>query len=245
MSHGNLLKSSTTVNSTTVCAKNNYCTSQCDGYGPGVNSCPPDSSDLPLVDFDSSDPNSFKSRAQAAQNLNQCQILCNGNPCSTKCILTANEFSNLFTGLKNVIINNKITFVTGSINVSSSTLTVNGILISANDINISSTSNLTINRPDSQTPSGLMAERKMNISSSTLNLMGVIYSSDQMNMSSTSGIITGAILARKIDYSSLPSFTINLDNSVVLYGLGYLIDGEAIVPSYSPVITIDHWEESY
>jgi len=250
LSHGNLLKSGTTLNSTTICAKND-CTSECEDYTAG--SCPPDSSDLPLVDFDSSDPNSFKSRAQTAQNLNQCQILCDGNPCSTicdgnpcstKCVLTANQFSNLFNGVANVTINNDITFVTGSINVSSKILTVNGILISANDVNISS-STFTVNRPDDQTPSGLMAERKMNISSSALNLMGVIYSSDQMNMSSTSGTITGAILARKINYSSLPSLTINLDNDIILYGLGYAIDGEAVEPTFSPVITIDHWEESY
>lgn len=243
-SHGNLLKSSTTINSETICAKNE-CTSNCEDYVEGETSCPSDSSDLPVVDFDSADSNSFKSRAQTAQNLNQCQILCNGSPCSTKCVLTANQFSALFTGQKNVIINNKVTFVTGSINVSSSKLTVNGILVSANDINISS-STVSVSRPDEETPSGLMAERKMNISScNNINITGTVFSSDQMDMSSSSGVITGAILARKINYSSLSSLTVNLDNDVVLYGLGYLIDGEPIVPSYSPVITIDHWEESY
>ncbi|MCX6759982.1 MAG: hypothetical protein NTW46_01405 [Candidatus Nealsonbacteria bacterium] len=207
-------------------------------------SCPPDSGDLPLVDFSSSDPNSFKSRAQAAQSLSQCQILCNGNPCSAKCVLTANEFSSLLSSAGAIVINNEITFVSGSISVSSKNLTINGILISANDINVSS-STITVNRPDDQSPSGLMAERKMSVSSSALNLAGVIYSSDQMNMSSTSGTITGAILARKINYSSLPSLTINLDNDIISYGLGYAVEGEPVNPTFSPVITIDHWEESY
>ncbi len=241
LSHGNLIQSSTTINSTATCASN-ICTSSCANYAP--NSCPPDSGNLPMVDFDSSAQNSFKSRAQAAQNLNQCSILCNGNPCSTKCVLTSNEFSNLFSGVNNVVINSKITFVTGNINVSSKNLTVNGILISANDINISS-STLTINRPGAQDPSGLMAEKGIELNSSTINITGVIYSSDEMEMSSTSGTVTGAILARKVDYSSLPSLTINLDDDVILYGLGYMIDEQAINPVYSPVITVDHWEESY
>jgi hypothetical protein len=241
LSHGNLLKSSATINSTTICAKND-CTSDCEDYAAG--SCPPDSGDLPIVDFESSDPNSFKSRAQTAQDLNQCQILCDGSPCSTKCVLTASQFSGLLSSGNVIVINNKITFVSGSINISTKNVTINGILVSANDINISS-STIIVNRPDSEAPSGIMAERKMDISSSPLNLMGILYSSDQMNISSSSGSITGSVSARKIYLSSLPSLTITLDNDIILCSLGYLIDGEPIIPVYSPVITIDHWEESY
>lgn len=243
LSHNNVHQTSSTVNSTARCTPDD-CTSECAGYDPEITSCPPEQGDIPLVDFESSDPKSFKSRAQTAQTLNQCQILCNGNPCSTKCVLTANEFSNLLSGATSVTINNKITFVTGSINVSTKTLAVNGILISGNDVNISS-STITIFRPDSQAPSGLLAEKRMNISSSTITSAGVLYSSDQMSISSSSGSVVGSVSGRKISFSSLPSLTITLDNDIILYSLGYKIDGQNVNPTFSPVITIDHWEESY
>lgn len=242
-SHNNIIQSSTTINSTAICAKN-ICTQNCADYEEESESCPSASNDVPLVDFDSSEASSFKSRAQAAQNLNQCQILCNGSPCSTKCVLSPNEFSNLFKGVSSVTINSKITFVTGNIDISSKTLVVNGVLIGEQDANISS-SNITINQPDVESPSGLLVERKINISSTVLNMTGIIYSCDQMNMSSSSGSITGAILARKIAFSTLSSLNITLNNDIILYGLGYIINGEPVIPTYSPVITIDHWEESY
>lgn len=243
LSHNNVHQTSSTVNATARCTPDD-CTSECDGYEPEITSCPPEQSDLPLVDFDSSDPNSFKSRAQTAQNLNQCQILCNGSPCSTKCVLTANQFSSLIASGDTIVINNEITFVTGSINISAKNLTVSGILISASDVNVSS-STITVIRPSEQSPSGLMAERRMNISSSTINSVGVLYSSDTMSISSSSGTVTGSVSGRKISLSSLPSLTINLDNDIIRYSLGYAIDGEVITPAFSPVITIDHWEESY
>ncbi len=241
--NNNLLSSSTTITAEAECAKNT-CTLKCDGYEPGEDSCPPDSLDLPLVDFNSPQSNSFKSRAQAAENAGQCQILCNGSPCSTKCVLTKNQFAGVLSSGQNITVNSEITYITGDINISSKNLTVNGILVGENDINVSS-SVVTVNRPDSQSPSGLISGRRINISSTTMNITGTIYSYDQMNMSSSSGDITGAILGRKFNFSSLPSLTINLDNDIMLYGLGYIIDGQPVNPTFSPVITIDHWEEAY
>lgn len=239
--NNNLIQSSTTITSETVCAKNE-CASECE-------ICPAPSADLPSIDFNSSDPNSFKSRAQLAEDLNQCQILCNGSPCSTKCVFTSGQFSTLLSSVPSggtMTINSEITYVMGSINISSKNLVVNGILVAENDINASSSS-ITVNRPDVQSPSGLISGKKINFSSMTMDITGVVYSSDQMNVSSSSGNITGAILGRKFNFSSLSSLNITLDNDIILYGLGYMIDGELVTPNpaFSPIITIDHWEESY
>jgi hypothetical protein len=239
--HNNLIQSSTIINSETICASN-QCDLECDV-------CPAPSSDLPVVDFESSEPNSFKSRAQAAESLGQCQILCNGSLCSTKCILSDSQFSSLISSASSVIINNEITYITGNVNISSkNNFIINGTLVSSvgKDINISS-SHITLNRPSEQSPSGLISGKKINISSTIINSTGVIYSSDETNISSSSGNITGAILARKLNTSSISSLIITLDNDVVLYGLGYIIDGNPAPPNsiFSPIITIEHWEESY
>jgi len=236
--HNNLIQSSTTITSETICASN-QCDAECDV-------CPAPSSDLPSVDFYSSNPNSFKSRAQTLESLGQCQVLCNGSPCSTKCLFTSSQFSSLLSLGGAITINSEITYVMGSVNVSSENLIINGILVAENDINVSSSS-ITVNRPGDQSPSGLISGKKVNFSLTTMNITGVFYSLDQMNISSSSGSITGAILGRKFNFSSLPSLNITLNNDIILYGLGYLINGEVVAPNpdFSPIITIDHWEESY
>lgn len=242
----NLLSSGTTITSEEKCAKN-ICTPGCEGYLPEQNSCPPDSIGVPLVDFNSNQPNSFKSRAQAMENAGQCQILCNGIPCSTKCVFTKQQFSSLLSSVsagQTITINSEITYVTGDINISSRELVVNGILVSERDISASSSS-ITVNQPDASAPSGLIAERKINFSSVTMDVEGVIYSCDEANISSSSGNIIGAVLGRKLDFSSLPVFNITLDNDIIFKGLGYTIDGQPVNPTFSPAITIDHWEESY
>jgi hypothetical protein len=236
--HGNLIKSSTTINAERICTST-QCDADCD-------ICPAPSSDLPAVDFNSSQSTSFKSRAKELENLGQCQILCNGNPCSTKCVLTPSQFSNVLSKGSTITINSGITYVSGAVNISSKNITLNGILIAESDINASSSS-ITVNRPSSQSPSGLISGKKINFSSITMNIVGLIYSSEEMNVSSTSGTITGAIVGRKFDYSSVSPLVINYDNDIVLYGLGYMINGNPVPPNsiFSPVITIDHWEESY
>jgi hypothetical protein len=236
----NNLISSSNINSESICAKN-YCTPECQEYAPGSSSCPPDSIDVPLVDFNSAASNSFKSRAQAAQNAGQCQILCNGTPCSTNCILASNQFNNLSGSLT---INSPITYVTGSINISIRNVVLKGALVSENDINISA-SHITMSSQNPDSPLGFLSKRKMNISSSAINGPGVIYCLDELNMSSSSGSITGGIMSRKSNFSSVSPFNITLDNGIILNGLGYIINGESIVPIFSPTILTNHWEESY
>lgn len=251
-----------------VCAQNE-CTENCEGYQPGSTGCPPASAAVPLVDFDSPDPNSFKSRAQQAQDSGQCQALCNGNPCSTKCVFSGSEFEDLLWAVGqggNLALNSTITYVTGSIDLKGGRrLIINGTLIADDNINIGMSltwsrqsqkhtglSQITINRPNPTSPSGLLTKRKINFglysSFQSILITGVIYANDEIKIMSLplTADITGGIIGRKIYLSSLWQwFNITLDNDIILYGLGYKIDGQAINPTYSPIITVEHWEETY
>ena len=58
--------------------------------------------------------------------------------------------------------------------------------------------------------------------------------------------ILGGIIARKLSLTSLWQWlNITLDNDIILYGLGYKINGQLIDPEFSPTIIVNHWEESY
>ncbi len=257
--------------STAICAKNE-CTEKCQNYAPG--SCPPSPVNVPLVDFDSGDPNSFKSRAQSAQDSGQCQVLCQKEDesqyqCSNQCVFTATEFENILWEVREngtTTLNNVITYVTGSIELRGGRrLVVNGALAVDDNIDIGERyswakygendggfSQITINRPDSTKPSGLLTKRKINFglysSFQDINVVGVIYANDEIKLTSAPEAfnILGGIIARKLNLTSLWQWlNITLDNEIILYGLGYIIDGVSVAPIYSPIITIEHWEESY
>lgn len=259
------------VVSTAKCAKN-ICTSSCEGYVQGINSCPPEQADVPAVDFDSSSPNSFKSRAQATQDLGQCSILCNDSQCSNKCILTASQFDDLIwqAGYNGTLtLNNKITYVTGGINLRGGRkLVVNGVLLADDNISLGENYNFTrngktdwgyngivVNRPSTSSPSGILAKRKLTLGFfmgfpvfGTTNINGIIYACDEIRFSTiVQGIdITGGIIGRKMQFGlSTMTYNITLDNDIISYGLGYIIDGQPVSPYSSPTIMIDHWEESY
>lgn len=261
------------VTSTAQCAKNT-CTEMCAGYTPGSESCPPDSVSVPVVDFDSSDPTSFKSRAQTAQDANECQVLCqkagqSQYQCSTKCIFTSSEFENLLWEVGEdgtLTLNNAITYVAGSIELRGGRrLVVNGSLVADDNIAIGERyswtkggqkdegfSQITINRPGPTSPSGLLAKRKINFGSYSsfqeINMVGVIYANDEIKIISVPQTfnILGGLIARKLSLTSVWQWlNVTLDNEIILYGLGYIIDGQPVTPSYSPIITVEHWEESY
>ncbi len=247
-----------------VCAKN-----RCDSGCPS-NSCPRAAISVPLVDFDSVSQYSFKSRAQNNQN---CRILCNGTLCSTKCVLSSSEFSDLLwqTGQNGILtLNNEITYVTGLVDLKGGhRLVVNGALVSDDNVYIGENyswtkqgdkhegfDQITITRPSPDPnphPSGLLAKRKINFgpysSSQPINIEGIVYSNDEVRIISLpqSFNITGAVIGRKFYMASLwQGFNITLDNDIIWYGLGYKIGGEFIEPPvYSPVITVGHWEENY
>ena len=59
--------------------------------------------------------------------------------------------------------------------------------------------------------------------------------------------VRGGIIARKFSLTSVfQSLNIYLDNVIIQEGVwGGPQPPSGTAPSYSPVVTIDHWEESY
>lgn len=261
--------STLTATSDAICAKNS-CTTNCDGFPPGNGGCPPASVSTPLVDFDSSSQYSFKTRAQNAEDLGQCEVLCNGLSCdNNRCVFPASDFKDLLWQVGQggtLTLNNEITYITGDVELRGGRhLIVNGALVADDNIKIGERftwpkggttdlglSQITINRPGAQSPSGLLTKRKINFglfsSFQPIDITGVIYANEQVRIVSAPQRfdILGGIVARKFSLSSVWQWlNITLDDDIILYGLGYKIDGTVITPTYSPIITIDHWEESY
>lgn len=232
----------------------------------GTTGCPPDQSTLPAVDFDSNGSNSFKSRAQTIQNLGQCSVLCNGSQCGNKCVYSSTEFDDLLWQVGQggtLALNNKITYVTGQIELRGGrNLIINGSLVSDGKIDIglankwkndTGLNKIRVIRPSSNSSSGLLSKQKIEIGQyasfpESLDIEGVIYTNQSVGINgipSSTVDIRGGIIARKIDLNNLFQINIRFDNEIILYGLGYVIDGAYVPPEDSPVITIDHWEEQY
>src|SRR3989344_3245763 len=102
-----LISSGSVLNADGICAKN-ICqtTSTCVCSDPGkfdecsADSCPPKSLSMPTIDFDSSDPASYKSRAQAAESQGQCSIVGKNSGgvtvlTSADCLFTESGFEDL------------------------------------------------------------------------------------------------------------------------------------------------------
>lgn len=196
---------------------------------------------------------------------------CSGSPCvgATKCVLTAAEFEDILWSVSNdgtVTLNNKVTYVQGAVDLKGGRyLVVNGVLVADDTIDIGETqcwtvkghkdcglSQITVNRLTDESASGMLTKKKINFglysSFIPTAITGVIYAGDEVRMVSLpqSFTVRGGIIGRKLSFTSVFSwFNFILDNEVILYGLGYKIDGMVIVPTFSPVILIDHWEESY
>lgn len=234
--------------------------------------CRPIEISVPLVDFDSDSEYSFKSRALAMEAAGQCANTCNGVPCSEyedRCFFSMNEFDDLLwsVGLGGTLTLGSaadpvIAYVDNHIDLRGGRhLEVNGTLVAGGNVGIGKIDNwkgekgdsqITINHPVLTFPSGLLAKGKIDFGSysafDTVSISGVIYCINELNMISMPETvnITGGVITRKLDIWS-PSGEINvtLDNDIIRYGLGYMIDGEVIEPEYSPLISVEHWEESY
>ena len=200
---------------------------------------------------------------------------CDGVPCSgnNKCVLDSNEFEDLLwaAGEGGTLILNStslpgIVYVEGPIEIRGGRhLIVNGALVADDTINIGEGykwtkggqtdegfSQITINRPTATTTSGLLTKRKINFgqysSFTTTTIIGAIYANDEIRLTSLpkSFTLRGGIIGRKLSFNSVWHwFNFILDNEIMLYGLGYKINNQTIEPLYSPIITIEHWEESY
>ena len=206
---------------------------------------------------------------------NGATCICDGAPCSgnNKCILSGTEFEDLLwaageggTLTLNSISSPQIVYVEGNINLKGGrNLVVNGALVANDTINIGEYykwtrggqkdegfSQITINRPTATTTSGLLTKNKINFGSyssfTTTTITGVVYANNEIRLTSLpqSFTVRGGIIGRKLSFTSvLQWFTFILDDEIVRYGLGYEINGKPINPVYSPIITVEHWEEEY
>lgn len=220
-----------TLDSTAQCAKN-----VCQG---GCTKCPPDSVSMPMIDFDSDDPSSYKSKAEAAGT-----------------VYTSSEFENLLWSNQILTLNNEVTYVTGPIELKGGQdLTINnGVLVADGSITIGEkfcwvrsatesrcgNSKITITHTPG-IPAGLLTKNSISFGSFTLqtNIVGLVYATDKLDFVGlpASVNITGGMMARKISIISVVQGVTTYDSTIVNEAIGN--------PVYSPVVTIEHWEETY
>lgn len=193
----------------------------------------PDPLEMPMIDFDSNDANSYKNRAIEQGHL-----------------YASNEFRNMLSDNPNLTLDG-ISYVTGAVQVKKGqSLTVNGLLVADGNITIGTggfppegRAFLTFTKNEND-PSGVLSKSKISIGlwSGDINGEGLMYALDSVDISNFNHILnfnlTGGILTRKLDISG-PEQTLN-----ITYNGAYINDvlGAA---SFSPTITIDHWEEEY
>lgn len=262
---GNLdLSWDSNLSSVDRCAKN-ICQGDCATEG-----CPPAALNMPMVDFDSADPNSYKSKAIALEGANQCSVLCNGIQCGTKCVYTSSEFSDLLWQVGEngeLTLDSEITYVTGSISLKGARrLMVNGALVADGTIDIGENdcwtnngdkdcgfNSINVTDPGVGKPSGILTKTKINFgpfaSFTDIEVVGIIYANDEIRLVSLphSFEVVGGFLARKFSLTSAWSpVDIYLDNLRILEGVwAGPQPGGGGTPPYSPVVTIGHWEEAY
>jgi len=188
---------------------------------------------MPAVDFDSASPNSYKNRATV--------------------VYTQAQFETLMQNNQNLTLAGPITYVEGDIEMKGAQrLTVNGLLLVGRDLIIGASfcrgsrcgsNNLTVNRTAGQA-AGVFAKRKINFKfwTGAINITGAIYANDQLSLLSFpagfSFNVTGGLIARKLTITSVwQPLNINYDNLILIEALG--------AAEFSPILTVDHWEEEY
>ena len=240
----------------TSCASN-ICETGCDM----AVDCPPAAVSMPAIDFDSGAVGSYLYEA----GLDSCASIRNDG--KTNCVFTPSEFAKamwshypLFSLPSNIVI-----YITGDFNLrGGQDLIVNGTLVAGRDIKVGEDfcwsrpeppfvrcgfSRLRVVRPGvpaDNFPAGILAKRKFNvgnwldITQTALDVNGLVYAGDEMRLSSALApvVVRGALIARKISFSSMWG------------GVDLYLDSDVIVdtlkdPQYSPIITIEHWEEEY
>ncbi len=188
--------------------------------------------DLPQVDFDSAQPTSLRSRAQAENH-----------------VYTASQFSAMMAANPNLSTSGTVTYVTGDVDVQKGYhLTVNGVLAADGQIRIGNTfrwtsawTELRVINTAGQA-SGLFSKSRISLGlwTSLFQVAGVVYANDQFTMLQIlqSPTITGALIARSIDFNGILSpVTIIHSQTIADQSLG--------IPQFSPVISVEHWEEEY
>lgn len=178
---------------------------------------------IPAVDFNSNNVSSLKNRANATY--------------------TPQQFENLIENNSTLTLNG-ITYVSGNAEIEDNiNLTVNGLLVINGDLKIKDVTNLTVNSAVG-TASGIMANGKMKFKDNlgNININGVLYSSGELTIENISAgqsfTINGGTASRKLTITS-SARVIN-----IIFNNQILVD--TLAPAaFSPVLTVDHWEEEY
>lgn len=198
----------------------------------------PDPIAMPAVSFDDAgDAESYKARASQ--------------------IYTASQFSNLLWANRGKTLTlNGITYVTGAVDIyGSNDLIINGALAADGNITIGKNtvlccwglsclnrSDIVINNPGEDAPSGLLSKGRVDfeLCMDSFNGAGLVYANDKINILSLpyNIDITGALVARKITLTSLwQGVNLTYDTALVNSALGSA--------AFSPIVTVEHWEEEY
>ena len=173
-----------------------------------------------IIDFDSTNSNSWKNRADVTY--------------------TQNNFKNLASGT----ILNGIIYVSGDAEIKNKNLTINGVLVAEEDIIIDLDNNTFTLNADAEDGGGLLAKGDiaMEAEDSTISAQGLIYASDDLDIISTNSNFTieGSLTGFDAEVSAS-------GNAIILnYTPEYF---QAVIDSVNnpeaPIIQIDHWEEQY
>lgn len=185
--------------------------------------------EMPAVDFNSSDPASMKNMANI--------------------IYTENEFENLINSNSTLTLNGPIIYVSGDVRIEKAIdLTINGLLVMEGNFEVDSNNNKTINLTINHTagsPAGIMAMKKIDFDEikGNININGVVYANDQANITninsaSANFTVNGGIIGRKVTITSCSRpIDINYESTA--------ITDSFFETEFSPVITVEYWEEEY
>ncbi len=190
---------------------------------------------MPAISFSNpDDPNSYLNQADA--------------------IYTEEQFENLLWDNQNLVLEG-ITYVSGDIDIKGGqNLTVNGLLVSEGNIEVGKNtffccwglrcdqSNVTINQTSSTSPAGLLANGRIDFELCLNDFLaeGLIYAHDRISILSMPGNfeIVGGLIGWEMNLSSIwQGISVTFNNGIINYTLGD--------PNFSPIVTIEHWEEQY
>lgn len=206
--------------------------SAAEGVFDSVNPPLPEIILMPAIDFDSADPNSYKSRASQ--------------------VYTNQQFNKLLDDFPVVELNG-ITYVTGNVFITKGkTLTINGTLVADGSVSIGNGFSfetepavLTVIDQGVDEPSGVLSKKNITIGgfNSDVNIQGLLYAGGTFTIKdgitqNVSTVLEGAVFAEDINIViSWQPTTVQLNQIYINEALGD--------PLFTQLLFINHWEEEY
>lgn len=205
------------------------CAADCNPCNP-----PPPFVDIPILDFDSPDENSYKSKAGA--------------------VYSEEEFADLLENNNPLVIDRDVTYVEGDIRIErDQRLILSGLLVADGNIVVgrgggfsSFTPCLEINHILGK-GSGLLSKGSIEFLilpwGSDVNIEGVLYAMDNViirNLGFGQEFnLVGSVISRQIDFYNF------FGNIYLSYDEDIQVQSFFGPPADGPVVTIEHWEEEY